>query len=64
MGVLTGALLSTVQQYRHGVLGGGVGTMNMLNSQKHTTHILRAILGSNALPNVHFSSLWRVRTCT
>jgi hypothetical protein len=57
MTVLTGALLSTVQQYRHGVLGGGVGTMSMFNSQEHTIHIFRVILGSNALPNVHFSSL-------
>ncbi len=57
MTVLTGALLSTVQQYRHGVLGGGVGTMSIFNSQEHTMHTFRVILGSNALPNVHFSSL-------
>ena len=57
MGVLTGALLSTVQQYRYGVLGGGVGTMSMFNPQEHTINILRVVLGSNALPNVHFSRL-------
>jgi hypothetical protein len=57
MGVLTGALLSTVQQSRHGVLGGGVGTMSVFNSQEHTMHILRVVLGSNALLHVHFSSL-------
>ena len=57
MGVLTGALLSTVQQYRYGVLGGGVGTMSMFNSQEHTINVLRVVLGSNALPNVHFSRL-------
>ncbi len=56
MTLLTGALLSTVQQYRHGVLGGGVGTISMFNSQEHTIHIFRVILGPNALPNVHFSS--------
>ena len=57
MGVLTGALLSTVQQCRYGVLGGGVGTMSMFKSQEHTINSLRVVLGSNALPNVHFSRL-------
>ena len=59
---MTGALLSMVQQYRHGELGEEVGTIVSTTQKGHTCKLLGVPFDGKWMPFVHFNNLSDVRT--
>ena len=62
MGVLTGASLLTVQQYRHGEVGEGLEYLSGGTERDRTFKLLGIIVESERLPHLHFNDLCAVRT--